>query len=221
MRVTAAAALFALLTAAPAGAQPADPIGALLERPPAPASPASSEPDPEEPDTAAQPVAPEPEPAVALPSAPVPYAPRVARPQLTAPVFVVETGKTPDAPPTVNDLAYESRLRASFASAQAFQGPLDGSWTLTGADGAALYALKLVDRGSAPPEGAWRDLRRPGAPAGSGFVEEIRRDAGSLTLRFGPAVATFTGGYGGQWSGELQEAGQRRPATLRKDPPQP
>ena len=221
MRVTAAAALFALLTAAPAGAQPADPIGALLERTPAPASPASPEADPEEPDTAAQPVAPEPEPAVALPSAPIPYAPRVARPQLTAPVFVDETGKTPDAPPTVNDLAYESRLRASFASAQSFQGPLDGSWTLTAADGAALYALKLVDRGSAPPEGAWRDLRRPGAPAASGFVEEIRRDAGSLTLRFGPAVATFTGGYGGQWSGELQEGGQRRPATLRKDPPQP
>jgi hypothetical protein len=213
MRLPFPAALLAAL-AMPAAAQPADPIGALLERP------AQSQPDPEEPDTAAEPPAPpEPEPQIALPAAPQPYA--VRRPQLTSPVFLDETGKTPDAPPTVRDLAYESRLRASFASAQGFQGPLDGAWTLSTSDGAGLYSLKLVDRGTGVVEGAWRDLRRPGAISASGFVDEIRQEGGRLTLRFAGASGTFTGGYGSAWQGQLEEGGRRVQVSLRKAPPQP
>ncbi|HEY8615299.1 hypothetical protein [Phenylobacterium sp.] len=212
MRRIPAAALVIAALAVPAFAQPADPIGALLAQPPA------AQADPEEPDTAAEPLAPAPEPEIALPATPQPYAP--PPPRLTAPVFVDQTGRNPDAPPSVRDLAYESRLRASFASAQSFLGPLDGAWTLAGPTG-GLYELKLVDRGNGVVEGAWRDLRRPGALNASGFVTEIRRDAGQLALRFGPASATFTGGYGGAWTGELTEAGQRRAVTLRKAPPQP
>ncbi|WP_374472113.1 hypothetical protein [Phenylobacterium sp.] len=214
MRLIAAALLIA--AASPALAQPADPIGALLQQ--QQTQPARSAADLEEPDTAAEPAA-APEPEIAIPAAPVPYAPPA--PRLTEPVFVDQTGKNPDAPPSVRDLAYESRLRASFASAQSFQGPLDGAWTLTAADGAGLYAFKLVDRSGGTLEGAWRDLRRPGALGASGFVDEIRRDGGRLTLRFGEASANFSGGYGDRWSGELVEGGQRRTVTLVKAPPQP
>ena len=206
-------ALLIAAFAAPAAAQglpPAsDPIGALLARPSPPAA------DPEEPDTAAEPAAATPEPEVAVPAAPLPYAP--ARPRLTAPVFVNETGKTPDAPPSVRDLAYESRIRASFASAQSFQGPLDGGWTLSAADGTPLFGLQLVDRAD-DLGGAWRDLRRAGALDGSGMVDEIRRDGGRLNLRFGGLSGTFTGGSGGQWTGQLSDG---RAVTLRKAPPQP
>jgi hypothetical protein len=141
-----------------------------------------------------------------------------AAPLAGQPVFLEQTGRTHEAPPSVADLAYASRLRASYASAQGFQGPLDGGWTLAGEDGAPLYGLKVVDRGDGVIEGAWRDLRRTGALAGSGFIEAVRREGGALTLTFGPAVATFTGGYDGVWSGQLTDGGRARAVTLRKDP---
>lgn len=214
--------LVVLLAAAPAWAQtppPADPIGAILDRP------GQATPELEEPDTAAQtPTAPEPEPAFAPPPGAPSYNPQVAYPKLTAPVNINETGKSPDAPPTLNDLAYESRLRSSFASAQGFQGPLDGGWTLAARDGGELYALQLVERGSRPPEGAWRDLRRTGALGSSGFVDDIQRSGATLTLRFTPApggpasVATLQGGYDGRWTGELVENGERRAVSLTRKP---
>ena len=224
MRLPGAAVLSALALALPAvaQAQPADPIGALLDRPGQPT------PELEEPDAASQPPAdPEPEPTAILPSGPQPYAPPPAppaRPQLTAPVYVGEVGKTPDAPPTVRDLAYESRMRSSFASAQGFQGPLDGSWTLAATGGGDLYALELRDRGAGVVEGAWRDLRRAGALGASGFVDEISRAGSELTLRFQPSpeaptvIATLRGGYDGRWTGELVEQGARRPVSLRRTP---
>lgn len=209
----------ALTLPAAAQAQPADPIGAILDRPGQPT------PELEEPDTASQtPAAPEPEPTVALPSGPQPYMPPPARPQLTAPVYVGEVGRTPDAPPTVRDLAYESRMRSSFASAQGFQGPLDGSWTLAAAGGGDLYALELRDRGAGVVEGAWRDLRRAGALGASGFVDEISRAGQELTLRFQPSpdaptvTATLRGGHDGRWTGELVEQGARLPVSLRRTP---
>lgn len=222
MRLSAAA-LLSLLLATPALAQqaPADPIGALLARPTAPGQ---ATPELDEPDTAAEPPgAPQPEPQVALPAGPQPYQPAPKRPQLSAPVYVNETGKTPDAPPSVRDMAYDTRIKSSFASAEAFQGPLDGAWTLSAADGAGLYELKLVDKGQGVLEGAWRDLRRPGALDASGFIDEISRDPGQLTFRFSPGegapvTATFKGGYGGAWNGQLEENGQRRTVSLRKAP---
>ena len=84
---------------------------------------------------------------------------------------IEELGKTPDAPPTERDVAYDSRLRASFASAQSFQGPLEGGWTLTAVfqrepRATDLYALQLVDRRDRL-EGVWRDLKSSGALDGS------------------------------------------------------
>ena len=218
--------LWLLAAASPAAAQAVDdPIGALLDRSAGP-TPAAA--DPEEPDTAGQPVArPEPAPSFqrpraqypssGTPSAPIPYA--SPAPQLTRPVDIMETGKAPDAP-SLRDMAYESRLKSSFASAQGFQGPLDGGWLLSG-NGGDLYSLQLVDRGKGVLEGAWRDLRQTGV---SGFVDEIERTGGGeLLLRFtpdtgGPATVTLRGGYTGRWTGDLAQNGRTQAVTLRRKP---
>ncbi len=127
--------------------------------------------------------------------------------------------------PSLRDLAYDSRLRASFASAQGFQGPLDGGWTLTTPDGGGdLYALQLVDRADRL-EGVWRDLRRKGALNSSGLIDDIRRQGRALTLRFTPtpgataALAILHGDDDGRWTGELGEADHRRPVVLRRTGP--
>jgi hypothetical protein len=143
------------------------------------------------------------------------------RPSRGAPVHIDELGKTPDGPPTAVEMSYEQRLRASFSSAQGLQGPLDGSWVLA-ASGGDLYALELVDRSSGVLEGVWRDLRRAGAINASGFVDDIQRYGGQLTLRFfphgrEPAVATLAAGVDGQWSGDLTDGGERRTVTLRRN----
>ena len=199
-------ALVLALAAAPAHAQPpsADPIGDLLRD------------APEEPDEAAErggPVPPEPVLRPAPPSAAPPP------PRITRPVHVDETGRTPEGPPSVADLAYESRLRASSASAQGFQGPLDGGWTLAAAEG-ELIAFQLVDRNGAV-EGAWRDLRRKGALDASGFIDQVERVGGDVTFRFaaGAKVAVLRAGDDGRWTGELIEAGRSRAVSLRRSNP--
>jgi hypothetical protein len=119
---------------------------------------------------------------------------------------------------------YDARLRASFASAQGLQGPLDGGWTLSAVDGGDLYSFQLVDRGGGALEGAWSDLRRVGAlGVGSGFLDDVQRYGSQLTLRFAPdggsggAVATLTAGLDGRWSGDLTDRGQRRAVVLRRN----
>lgn len=134
----------------------------------------------------------------------------------------------PAPPPTAaaRDLAYDTRLRASFASAQGFQGPLDGGWTLMTPDGGGgdLYALRLVDRADRL-EGVWRDLRRKGALNASGLIDDLRRQGRELTLRFTPepgapaVVATLHGGDDGRWTGELAEGDRRHPVVLRRTGP--
>ena len=207
----AAALILAGLAVAPAQAQPAaDPIDALLR-------PLPKDADVEEPDTAATGSAVEPDPT--LPGGPQPYRPYVPRPHptLTAPVFVNETGKNPDAPPTPTEAAYDSRLRSSAASVQGYLGPLDGGWTLTAA-GRPLYAVQLTDRNGAV-EGAWRDLRRAGALDASGFFDIVERRGGDLTFRFTETVVATLHPDGGRWAGELTEAGRREPVTLARRAP--
>lgn len=165
------------------------------------------------------------------PSAPV-YAPPAyspppsyssRRPQLSAPVNVDDYDKTPEAPLNSVEQNYENRLRASFASAQGLQGPMDGGWTLSGRDGRALYALLLVDKNQASLEGAWRDTRRPGVADASGFFSDIQRIGGQINATFyprpggGAAVLSLTAAANGQWTGELDEGGRRIPVTLKRD----
>jgi len=203
-----AALIAAALLAGPALAQPAqDPIDALLRPPP-------KEIDAEEPDTAATGSAVEPDPT--LPAGPQAYRPYVPppHPTLTAPVFVNETGKNPDAPPTPAEAAYDSRLRSSAASVRGFQGPMDGGWTLA-AGGRALYAFQLVDRNGSV-EGAWRDLRRAGALDASGFFDIVERTGGDLTFRFEGGGVAVLRPDGGRWSGQLTEGGRSEAVSLTR-----
>ncbi len=239
----------ALVLAAPAFAQE-DPIGALLDKvQPAPAAPA---PEPASPPPAPaseaapiapvpapptlpppavplqEPIKPPPEPALApAPPPPAPIASPPSRPPPPRnggdrPMQVEETGRSPDGAPTLNDRAYEARMRASFAASQGLQGALDGHWVVR-AGSAELYDLQLVDKSSGVLEGAWRDPRRKGAADAAGFVDEMTREGTNLTLRFHPkggtemvSIMLSPSGYGA-WSGELVEQGQRRQVTMKRD----
>jgi len=235
----ALAATFAL--AAPAAAQDADPIGALLDQapaapvvpPPVAPPPVSAPPPPQAyspaPYAPAPPPvnhAPPPPPVVYAPLPPRTYSPPPPQPgraELTAPVHVDETGRSPEAPPTSTDLNYEARMRSSFASAQGLQGPLDGAWTLRAQAGGELYALLLVDKGLGTLEGAWRDPRRRGSTDSSGFLAAVQRNGAQLSVSFYPrpgasaATITLNAGLDGVWTGELAEDGERRAVTLRRD----
>lgn len=206
----AAGLILAALAATPAAAQaPADPIDVLLR-------PLPRDADVEEPDTAASGSTVEPDPT--LPAGPPAYRPNAApRPTLTAPVFVNETGKSPDAPPTPAEAAYDSRLRSSAASVQGFLGPLDGGWTLA-SGGRPLYALELADRNGAV-EGAWRDLRRSGALDASGFFEIVERTGGGLTFRFAEGTVAVLRPEGGRWAGQLTEGGHSEAVSLTRRAP--
>ncbi|TAJ69271.1 MAG: hypothetical protein EPO51_23720 [Phenylobacterium sp.] len=208
----AAAVMLAALVAAPAQAQPApaDAIDLLLRPPP-------KDVDVEEPDTAATGSKVDPDPD--LPGGPQPYRPYVPppHPTLTAPVFVNETGRNPDPPPTSAEAAYDSRLRSSAASVQGFLGPMDGGWTLA-ADSQPLYAFQLVDKNGSV-EGAWRDLRRPGAVDASGFFEIVERTGGDLTFRFEGGGVAVLHPEGGHWSGRLTEGGRSEAVSLTRRAP--
>lgn len=208
------AMIVALATAAPAWAQQsADPIDALL-RPPA------KDADPEEPDTAATGSAVEPDPDLPPggPVGPQPYRPYTPpRPVLTTPVFVQETGRSADAPPTPAEAAYDSRLKSSAASVQGFQGPMDGGWTLS-SGGQPIYAFQLVDK-SGTVEGAWRDLRRAGSVDGSGFFDIVERTSTGLTFRFSETLTAVLHPTAGGWSGQLTEGGRHETVSLARRVP--
>jgi hypothetical protein len=190
-----------------------DPIGSLLELP-------QEEPaDPNDPEA-------EPPPAPYQAPAPRPAPPPVAAPAASArptrPVNIDELGRTPDYPPSAVDLNYEARLRASSASAQGLQGPLDGAWTLRSTSGRELYSLLLVDNAQAL-EGAWRDPRRRGATDASGFLNDVQRSGAGIVITFYPApgaglaTLTLTPAADGSWSGELEERGERQRVSLRRN----
>lgn len=198
------------------GATPArDPIADLLNR--------GAPGDEDEPDTAGQPrTGPEAD-LPPLPPGPAPKA-YTAAPQSDAerPVGIDDLGKTPDAPPTSRDQAYDARIRASFASAQSFQGPLDGGWTLSDRYG-DRYVLQIVDRRDRL-EAVWRDLRRAGSLNGSGLVDSIQRTGSDLTLRFTETqtpdlVVTLRSEPDGRWSGKLMRGDDAFPVTLRRTGP--
>ncbi len=212
-------ALSALLAAGPVLAQEIDPIGDLLSaRAPAVTAP----PTVAEPPAPSSPSPPQASPPQASPPAPPP--PSVRRPEATIasqPVFLDErqavAGRL-----SAEERSYEERLRASYNSAQGLQGPLDGGWALQTLAGQDLYALRFVDRGSGPLEGAWQDSRRPGALDGFGFLDQVDRRGGEVTLRFSPrqgappTVITLSATPDGQWSGDLVENGVPRSVVMRR-----
>ncbi len=121
------------------------------------------------------------------------------------------------------DAAIDARIQASAEAAESLQGPLDGHWTLVGADGKAIYAFQLVDHPSPnePPEGVWRDLRRPQVPGDIGFVDSLQKAPGQLTMSFntgGPSATNVSlkQGPDGLWTGQLTEDGATTAVTLRR-----
>lgn len=158
-------------------------------------------------------------------ASPAPFIPPPASrlPRLDRPVMVDELTRTPEAPPTSVEQAYESRIRGGFNAAQGLQGPLDGGWVVRGSDGRSLYGLQLVDKGTGAIllEGAWRSMK-PG-PGQVGLVDSIERTAnGGVYIRFTPrgareaSVLTLEPAGGG-WNGSLWEGGSNRSVTLRRN----
>lgn len=198
LRVGIATMTCLVALASAARAQPADPIADLLAQGARPSQ-------------AAEPAAPRP---LGAPSSPaLPWnQPETLPPRRDAPVHIEEDA-TPEGPPSTRDLSYDARLRASFASAQGLQGPLDGRWRLVGA-GQTLYELVLVDSRSGALDGAWRDPRRPGAPGATGFLTEIVREPKGLRIGFAPfpdrppVSLELSTVDGRSWRGELREAGR-------------
>lgn len=162
-------------------------------------------------------------PAYAAPSPYTPPPPVSRLPKLDRPVMIDELYRTPEAPPTSVEQAYESRIRGGSSAAQGLQGPLDGGWVVRGSDGRTLYGLQLVDKGTGgiTLEGAWRSLR-PGQTQ-VGLVDTIERTAtGGVYIRFTlrgarePSILQMDPSGGG-WSGTLWEAGDTRPVTARRN----
>lgn len=119
--------------------------------------------------------------------------------------------------------AYDLRVKGSILAAQGLQGPLDGGWAIDGPDGKTLYALQLVDKvgGYDGLEGAWRDMRRPGAVGSTGLIDFVDRAYGGFTARFSPragqlATLDLTSRGDGAWTGKLVENGVQIPITARR-----
>jgi len=118
----------------------------------------------------------------------------------------------------------DERVGGSFNAAESFQGPLDGSWTLVSDSGQALLAFQLVDKpgGQGPLEGVWRDLRRPPAPGDIGFVDNLIRGPGTLSITLNPApgqpavTISLHADPTGAWSGVMRENGADAPVKLRR-----
>jgi hypothetical protein len=120
----------------------------------------------------------------------------------------------------LSDAAYDARIRASMAAAGTFRGPLEGGWTIVGSNG-DLYDLQLSDK-KGVVEGAWRDLRKAGAPNASGFIDAVERAGGEVTVRFGEGrlVALLRAQPDGRWTGELSgDGGSPRPVVLKRRGP--
>ncbi|MFZ0266573.1 hypothetical protein [Caulobacter sp.] len=119
--------------------------------------------------------------------------------------------------------AYDLRVKGSILAAQGLQGPLDGGWLIEGPDGETLYALQMVDKvgGSDGLEGAWRDLRRPGAVGSTGLIDFVDRSPSGFLARFSPrsgqlATLDLTPRGDGSWAGKLNDNGVETRVTAHR-----
>lgn len=182
--------------------------------------------DSEDPSDGGSPPQAAPAPGGSSPAVSAPFTPRppvATLPNLDRPVMIDELYRSPEAPPTPVEKAYESRIRGGLNAAQGLQGPLDGGWIVRGPDGRTLYSLQLVDKGTGALslEGAWRSLK-PGQTQ-VGLVDTIERTTtGGVYIRFTPrgarepSILQLSPSSGG-WSGTLWEAGDTRTVTVRRN----
>jgi len=139
-----------------------------------------------------------------------------------------EEPQTYPAPPDVQgqgaeaQQAWDARLHAAYDNAEARQGPLDGRWRLTGADGDELFVFVLSDTGAPNLVGAWRDLRRGGGADGSGYLNIAGRTADGIGLRFtepganAETVIDLRPTADGRWGGEMNESGAVRSVIMTR-----
>lgn len=166
----------------------------------------------------------------ATPTTPAPYHKPtilpIPAPESPAPSIVAGEHIAPQGAVMPAEQIYELRVKGSIAAAQGLQGPLDGGWKISGPDGAALYALQLVDPagGYGPLEGAWRDIRRAGAVGSTGLIDSVERNGADLIVRFSPrggvsSVLTLRPVGEARWSGDLVEAGAARTVIAEREAP--
>ena len=145
----------------------------------------------------------------------------------TAPPTPSSPQPGPSTPTPYSDIdskAYGDAILAAARTAQALQGPLDGDWTLAGADGRQIYRFRFANRGLGltPAEGAWRDLEGRG-PGGSGFVASVAYDGDELMLRFNEAgpddevVVQVKPTHERRWPGRLWRHGVAVKVTLNRE----
>lgn len=201
----------------------ADAVDALLGPPvvaPLPAKAPSVAPAPVAPPPAVRPgprsVRPFEMPAV-VPTEPVPYATEIRLPD--APVTLDGYRGQYEPPKDVIQLRFERGVADTLRRAATLAGAMEGAWRVTDPDGRPLYDLALIDPGAPGEEieGAWRDLRRPGALNASGPLLSASSDgAGGLVLRFfeagrtTPSVLSLRRVGPSRYTGELAGAGQAR-----------
>lgn len=123
-------------------------------------------------------------------------------------------------PRTPSPAGYDARVLQSFRAAERFQGPLDGGWTFSTRNG-WRYALQFADH-KGKLEGAWRDLRRPGALGASGFVDVVERGPETVKLKFQPTgempiMLVLRPRPDGAWSGEAWRGDEEFPFRLERD----
>jgi len=137
-------------------------------------------------------------------------------------VGVDDHSRTPEAPLNAAERTYEARLRAGYAAAQSRQGELEGRWLVRSQAG-PLYAFQFIDSGAGTLDGAWSDLRRPGALTGSGYLRSASRAGGRLVLsleappRRGPVRLQLRPEAPGQWVGTLTEDGIEVAVRMQRD----
>ncbi|MCA6257962.1 MAG: hypothetical protein IM650_07695 [Phenylobacterium sp.] len=137
-------------------------------------------------------------------------------------VGVDDHSRTPEAPLNSAERTYEARLRAGYAAAQARLGELEGRWLVRSQAG-PLYAFQFIDSGAGTLDGAWSDLRRPGALTGSGYLRSASRAGGRLVLsleappRRGPVRLQLRPEAPGQWVGTLTEDGVEVAVRMQRD----
>ena len=154
-------------------------------------------------------------PAMPLPGAPAaPVAPSAPVRAAAPPPY------EPESPGPDRAATYAAGVRSAFEAREARQGPLDGRWTLSDADGRELYMFQFADPGPGrgPVEGAWRDLDHQGGEA-SGFLAGADRSGQALVLRFEDGQArtvTLTLGADGRWTGRLQADDRSRAVVMTR-----
>jgi len=133
------------------------------------------------------------------------------------PIPPTESSTPEPGAPLPAEKIYEMRVRGSIAAAQDLQGPLDGGWRVTEADGRQILALQIVDKagGAGTLEGAWRDVRRAGSVGSTGLIDDLQREGEGLAARFSlregeASTLTLRPSPDGRWSGQLVENGIAR-----------